>query len=103
VLISPNFAALEGWAKVHNIAEADRAALASNPTVIARYQRIVDEVNAALAPYETMKRIAVVDREWSVEGGELTPSMKLKRRVVEQQHAGEIVEFYRDEATASKE
>ena len=103
VLISPNFAALEGWAKVHNIAEADRAALASNPTVIARYQRIVDEVNATLAPYETMKRIAVVDREWSVEGGELTPSMKLKRRVVEQQHAAQIADFYRDEATASKE
>jgi len=105
VLISPNFAALEGWAKVHNIAagssETDRAALVRNPTVIARYQRIVDEVNATLAPFETMKRMAVVDREWSVEGDELTPSMKLKRRVVEQRHAVEIAEFYKDEATAS--
>jgi len=105
VLISPNFAALEGWAKVHNIAagssETDRAALVRNPTVIARYQRIVDEVNATLAPFETMKRMAVVDREWSVEGDELTPSMKLKRRVVEKKHAAEIAEFYKDEATAS--
>jgi long-chain acyl-CoA synthetase len=105
VLISPNFAALEGWAKVHNIAvasnEPDRAALVHNPTVIARYQRIVDEVNATLAPYETMKRMALVDREWSVEDDELTPSMKLKRRVVEQRHAAEIAEFYKDEATAS--
>ena len=103
VLISPNFAALEGWAKVHNIAETDRAALVRDPTVIARYQRIVDEVNATLAPYETMKRMAVVDREWSAETDELTPSMKLKRRVVEQRHAAEIAEFYKDEATASKD
>jgi len=101
VLISPNFTALEGWAKVHNIPESDRTALVRNPTVIARYQRIVDEVNATLAPFETMKRMAVVDREWSVEGDELTPSMKLKRRVVEQRHAAEIAEFYKDEATAS--
>ncbi|HEY5056028.1 MAG TPA: long-chain fatty acid--CoA ligase, partial [Acidobacteriaceae bacterium] len=106
VLISPNFAALEGWAKVHNIAlasnEPARAALVRDPAVIARYQRIVDEVNATLAPYETMKRMAVVDREWSVEGDELTPSMKLKRRVVEQRHAAQIAEFYQDEANASK-
>jgi long-chain acyl-CoA synthetase len=105
VLISPNFAALEGWARVHNITaasnEPDRTALVRNPAVIARYQRIVDEVNATLAPYETMKRMAVVDREWSVEGDELTPSMKLKRRVVEKKHAAEIAEFYKDEATAA--
>ncbi|HWG17338.1 MAG TPA: long-chain fatty acid--CoA ligase [Acidobacteriaceae bacterium] len=101
VLISPNFAALEGWAKVHNIEETDRTALVRNPAVIARYQRIVDEVNATLAPFETMKRMAVVDREWSVEGDELTPSMKLKRRVVEKKHAAEIAEFYKDEATAA--
>jgi long-chain acyl-CoA synthetase len=107
VLISPNFAALEGWAKVHNIAVAsdgsDRTALVRNPTVITRYQRIVDEVNATLAPYETMKRMAVVDREWSVEGDELTPSLKLKRRIVEQRHAAEIAELYKDEATATKD
>jgi long-chain acyl-CoA synthetase len=101
VLISPNFAALEGWGKVHNVNAPDRASLVRNPAVIARYQRIVDEVNATLAPYETMKRIAVVDREWSVEGDELTPSMKLKRRVVEKKHAAEIAEFYKDEATAA--
>jgi long-chain acyl-CoA synthetase len=104
VLISPNFAALEAWARVHNIATAPnepaRAALVRDPAVIARYQRIVDEVNATLPPYETMKRMAVVDREWSVEGDELTPSMKLKRRVVEKKHAAEIAEFYKDEATA---
>jgi long-chain acyl-CoA synthetase len=102
VLISPNFAALEGWAKVHGIAETDRKALVSDARVVARYQRIVDEVNATLAPYETIKRLAVVGDEWSVETDELTPSMKLKRRVVEKKYAAEIAAFYADEATAAR-
>jgi long-chain acyl-CoA synthetase len=44
----------------------------------------------------------VVADEWTVEGDELTPSMKLKRRVVEKQYAAEIAEFYKDEATATR-
>jgi long-chain acyl-CoA synthetase len=71
--------------------------------VIARYQRIVDEVNATLAPFETIKRLALVPDEWSIETDELTPSMKLKRRVVEKKYAAEIAHFYKDEATATKQ
>jgi long-chain acyl-CoA synthetase len=66
------------------------------------YQGIVDQVNGTLAQYESMKRCTVVPDEWSVEDGTLTPSMKLKRRVVEQRYAEEIAVFYKDEATASK-
>jgi long-chain acyl-CoA synthetase len=46
--------------------------------------------------------MAVVSDEWTVETDELTPSMKLKRRVVEQRCASEIAEFYKDEATATR-
>lgn len=102
VLISPNFAVLESWAQVKGVAAPDRAALAKHPQVVARYRRIVDEVNATLAPYETIKRVAVVPDEWSIETDELTPSMKLKRRVVERKYAAEIEAFYRDEATAAR-
>jgi long-chain acyl-CoA synthetase len=101
VLISPNFAVLEGWAKVHGIAAGDRKGLVKHAHVVARYQRIVDEVNGTLAPYETIKRIAVVAEEWSIETDELTPSMKLKRRVVEKKYAAEIIAFYQDEATST--
>jgi long-chain acyl-CoA synthetase len=69
---------------------------------VARYQRIVNDVNASLAPFETIKRLAVVADEWTVEGDELTPSMKLKRRVVEQKYAAQIAEFYQDEATSTR-
>jgi long-chain acyl-CoA synthetase len=101
VLISPNFAALEGWAKVHGVTAAGHMALVQNAQVLARYRRIIDEVNATLAPFETIKRLSVVADEWSVETHELTPSMKLKRRVVEKKYAAEIAAFYKDEATAT--
>jgi long-chain acyl-CoA synthetase len=101
VLISPNFTILESWAKVKGVPFTDRKDLVKQERVLARYQRIVNEVNATLAPYETIKRIAVVPDEWSVESAELTPSMKLKRRVVEKKYAAELAAFYQDEATAT--
>jgi long-chain acyl-CoA synthetase len=100
VLISPNFAALEGWAKGQGIATADKGALVKDPRVVKAYQEIVDKVNVGLANFESMKRMAVVPVEWSVEDGTLTPSLKLKRRVVEQRYTKEIGEFYADEATS---
>jgi long-chain acyl-CoA synthetase len=104
VLISPNFPVLESWAKVKGLTVAvkDHKALVRDPQVVARYQRIVDQVNGALAPYETIKRVAVVPDEWSIETDELTPSMKLKRRVVEKKYVAEIEAFYKDEATSTK-
>jgi long-chain acyl-CoA synthetase len=102
VLISPNFAALEGWAKGQGIATGDRAALVKDAKVVKAYQEIVDKVNMELANFESMKRMSVVSEEWSLEDGTLTPSMKLKRRVVEQRYAKEIGDFYADEATASR-
>jgi long-chain acyl-CoA synthetase len=100
VLLSPNFAALEIWAKAQGIAAADREALVREPKVVALYEGIVKQVNATLAPFEDMKRVRVVAEEWSIETEELTPSMKLKRRVVERKYAAEIAEFYKDEAVA---
>jgi long-chain acyl-CoA synthetase len=103
VLISPNMQALENWAKAQGVSVADHAELVKDKKVIAEYQRIVDQVNGSLAPYETVKRIAVVPDEWSVEEGEMTPSMKLKRRVVEKKYAKEIAAFYADEASSKAE
>jgi long-chain acyl-CoA synthetase len=100
VLISPNFAALEDWAKGKGIATQDRATLVNDAAVTKLYQEIVDKVNSELPPYESMKRVAVVADEWSVEDGTLTPSLKLKRRVVESKYNKQIEGFYADEATA---
>jgi long-chain acyl-CoA synthetase len=102
VLISPNFAALETWAKSQGLETADHNALVKDARVVKAYQEIVDKVNLGLAHFESMKRVCVVPDEWSVEKGELTPSMKLKRRVVEKKYAREIDEFYAHEAVSKK-
>jgi long-chain acyl-CoA synthetase len=60
----------------------------------------VNQVNATLAPFESIKRFTVVPEEWALETGELTPSLKLKRRVIVQRYEPEIAAFYADEAVA---
>ena len=102
VLISPNLVALEAWARQQGINIPDHTALVKDPKVIKHYQAIVDTVNSSLSPYESMKRVTVIPHEWSVEDGSMTPSMKMKRRVIEQRYAAEITAFYADEATASR-
>ncbi len=103
VLISPNFAALEDWARGQGISFASRAGLVQQPKVLAEYQAIVDKANESLARYESIKRMHVVAEEWTLETGELTPSMKLKRRVINQRYADAIAEFYADESVSHKE
>jgi long-chain acyl-CoA synthetase len=102
-LISPNFTALEDWAKQHGVETGSRAELVAHSRVVALYGEIVREVNGTLANFETLKRFRVVADEWSQESGELTPSMKLKRRVLTEKYAGVIAELYADEATARGE
>ncbi|MGA2569076.1 MAG: long-chain fatty acid--CoA ligase [Terracidiphilus sp.] len=99
-LISPNFAALEDWACRHGIPAPSRAELAADDRVVALYAELVREVNATLANFETIKRFRVVAEEWALESGELTPSMKIKRRVLNARYAAVIAELYADEATA---
>jgi long-chain acyl-CoA synthetase len=103
VLISPNFTALEEWARRHGIEAKDRVELVSDSRVVALYAEIVREVNANLANFETLKRFHVVAEEWTQESGELTPSMKLKRRVITEKYAALIGELYEDEATSRGE
>ena len=101
VLISPNFQAVERWAGQNGVATKDHAALVKDPKVQKAYEAIVKKVNVGLEHHETIKRVGVVPEEWNIESGELTPSMKLKRRVVEKKYAPEIASFYKDEATAT--
>jgi long-chain acyl-CoA synthetase len=102
-LLSPNFAALEDWARHHGIVAESRAVLVADSRVIALYAEIVREVNGALANFETLKRFRIVADEWTQDSGELTPSMKIKRRVLTARYAAVIDELYADEATARGE
>ena len=102
-LISPNFAALEEWARHHGVNSKSPAELVADSRVVALYAEIVREVNGTLANFESLKRFRVVADEWTQESGELTPSMKLKRRVITERYAALIDALYADEATARGE
>jgi long-chain acyl-CoA synthetase len=103
VLIAPNFVVLEDWARHRGVEAQTRAELVADSRVIALYAEIVRQVNAGLANFETLKRFRVVAEEWTQESGELTPSMKLKRRAVTARYAAVIDEIYADEASARGE
>jgi long-chain acyl-CoA synthetase len=103
VLISPNFAALEDWARQHGVDTGSRKALVEDTRVVALYGDIVKQANSSLANFETLKRFRVVAEEWTQESGELTPSMKLKRRVLTERYGAVIDQLYADEATARSE
>ncbi len=102
-LIAPNFAALEEWAGRHGVGGQPHARLVADPRVVSLYGEIVREVNSTLASFETVKRFRVVPDEWTQESGELTPSMKIKRRVLTARYAAAIAELYAGEATARGE
>src|ERR1035437_3766100 len=102
-LIAPNFTAIEEWARHHGVSTTSRTQLVADSRVIALYGEIVREVNGSLANFENLKRFRVVAEEWTQETGELTPSMKLKRRVLMERYAGVIAELYADEATSRGE
>jgi long-chain acyl-CoA synthetase len=102
-ILSPNFAVLEEWARHHGIHAANREELVADSRVVGLYGEIVREVNGGLANFETVKRFKVVADEWTQESGELTPSMKLKRRVILARYGAAIDGFYADEATSHGE
>ena len=101
-LIAPNFVVLEEWAGRQGIAAPTRRELIANPRVISQYQTAVDGVNEGLANFETIKRFHLVPDEWTLASGELTPSLKLKRRVILEKYAPEIAALYADEAVAHR-
>jgi long-chain acyl-CoA synthetase len=93
-LVVPSFVLLETRAKERGWAHGSRQELLRHPDVLARYQREIDKLNADLAPFEQIKRFALLDRELSQDAGELTPTLKVRRRVVTEKFASLIESLY---------
>jgi long-chain acyl-CoA synthetase len=100
LLVVPNFENLEAWARRRNIIWTDRSQLLAMPTVQAKMQKEVFETLKGLASFETPKKIALLERDFSVESGELTPTLKVKRRVIEQRYKVLINSLYDSPETA---
>ena len=96
VIISPAFALLEQWARANHVHFSSREELVAHPKVKVLYEGIVHEVNRGLARYETMKKILLVADEFSATDGMLTPTLKLRRRVIEERYRQQIEDLYRE-------
>jgi long-chain acyl-CoA synthetase len=93
-LIVPNFPTLKDWCKSHNISAASNEEIVKNAEVNKMLQAEVDEKNKSFGNWETIKRFALLANEWTIEGGELTPTTKVRRKVVMEKYKAQIDSLY---------
>ena len=94
MLIVPNFDNLEKWAMKRNIIWTDRAQLLRMPTIQAKMEKEVAEELAGAAHFELPKKIGLLENDFSIERGELTPTLKVKRRAIDKHYKALIDSLY---------
>jgi len=95
-LIVPAFDALEEYARTRNITYASREDLVKNPAIIEFYQTRIAENSKDLAGHEQIKKFVLLSEPFTQEAGEMTPTMKLKRKVITEKHRDIIENIYRE-------
>jgi long-chain acyl-CoA synthetase len=84
---------IAGWAQKHGL-DGDLVTLSKHPEVRELVQGIVDEVNAPHSRFEQIKRFTVLPRDFSIEDGEVTPTLKLRRKICQEHFAAEVAALY---------
>jgi long-chain acyl-CoA synthetase len=95
-LIVPDFEKLEGYAKAEEVSYVNRRDLIQNESVVRFLLEEVDRCTPNLAPYEKVKKIALLDRDFEIEQGEITPTLKVKRNIVEEKYKELIDSIYQE-------
>ena len=93
-LIVPVWEQLESYCKLKGIEVKSRSELCRHPRIIDLIQRQIDALTPNLAKYERIKKVALLENEFTIEGGELTPTLKVKRRVIDQKYRDVIERIY---------
>lgn len=93
-LIVPNLTGLQDWCKHKDIPYTNDAEMLQKNEVIEKFQREIDNLNKYFGKWEQVKRFKVLNAQWGIDTGELTPTMKLKRKVIHEKFAKEIAELY---------
>ena len=93
-LIVPAWEQVESYAKLKGIEWKSRNELCLHPRIIDLFQRQIDKLTPDLAKYERIKRVALLENEFTIEGGELTPTLKVKRRVIDEKYRATIDRIY---------
>jgi long-chain acyl-CoA synthetase len=95
VLVVPNFEQLETWARLKNLSWADRAHLLAQPLTQAKMDKeVIGTLEGRFATFEMPKKVGLLDEEFTIEGGELTPTLKVRRRVVDRKYKALIDTLY---------
>jgi len=94
VLIVPNWDQLEKWAKAENISWTERSQLLAMPAVHAKMEKEIAGECTELARFEMPKKVGLLEHDFSIERGELTPTLKVKRRVIDKQYKALIDSLY---------
>jgi len=97
-LIVPNMELLKSYARLKGIGYANEGELLENPKILDLFRRQLDKATPELARYEKIKKVALLAREMTAESGELTPTLKPRRKVIEEKYAGIIERLYAEEA-----
>ncbi len=95
-LVIPEYEKLEEYAALNKIDFKSHADLAANEQIISFVESEIDRMTPNLASYEKVKKIVLLDREFEIDKGEITPSMKVKRNIVEDKYNKEINKLYAD-------
>jgi long-chain acyl-CoA synthetase len=93
-LISPNFPFLHNWCSLHGVKFRDNNELINDPKVVARFQKEINEINKTMGQTEQIKRFRLVFEEWDQQSGQLSPTLKLKRRFLYEEYKDTIDEIY---------
>jgi len=96
VIISPHFPLLEDWARANGVTFNNHQDLVTSGKVRELYRGIVEDVNKKLAHFETIKKVLIVPDEFTVATGEITPTLKLKRRIIEAKYKQQIEDLYQE-------
>lgn len=96
-LIVPNWEQIDSYVKLKGLKETSRAELCRSPKIIDLFERQVEQLTPDIAQYERVKKIALLENEFTIDGGEMTPTLKVKRRVIDEKYRSVIDELYRDE------
>ena len=95
-LIVPMWEQLESYCKLKGIEVKSRREMCEHPRIIDLFQRQIEKLTPNLARYEKIKKVALLENEFSIESGELTPTLKVKRRVIDQKYRDVIEKLYKD-------
>jgi long-chain acyl-CoA synthetase len=100
-LIVPSYTNLKPWCKQNNIEYHSNQELIKDSRVIALFQDVVAGFNPEFNHVEQIKRITLLPDEWAIESGELTPTGKMKRKVITEKYQREIDAMYAGETAES--